>query len=201
MLTTGRRYCGPNGWSQLERMLSVRSVSSSLVGGTCSTELGAARTIEEAVKTASVLHSLILSFDGGSLVDWEEVDWAQVNPDGAESGCDWERGVGVSEDVDAAATAHYEASREAERQSLIDRPTTLAHLSQTENYAPQPSGTAQKSVVRFGSPDYNKLQNAVIVHFIQHYKKGLLCWPRGASKRQRSLLRSLSGWLMPRQFV
>jgi hypothetical protein len=44
MLTTGRRYCGPNGWSELERMLNVRSVSSNIVGGTCSTAIDSFRS-------------------------------------------------------------------------------------------------------------------------------------------------------------
>lgn len=120
-----------------------------------------AYTVEWAFKTACILHNLILAYDGRSLEQWEDVDWATLDPNGIEP---------EDEDVTPLVNADDIAEEEVE-----------------EEQDPVPTLDVPRIGRSFGVNNYFDVREALCSHFAQAFIRGNVCWPKGFQAWQKEV--------------
>jgi hypothetical protein len=189
--------------------------------------------IEWAMKTACILHNLILEFDGRTLKDWQSVDWqpmgAEEKQDGDMRPEDWEdinwetldpngeqdgdyvHGYKQTDDpngekvVEKVQYINVDNQRERELRGKQARDAELQNISDIEADARRRVDGIRESTNNIGpndtplhgpihitriAPDlqssYYELKSKLQTNFTQSWRRGLVFWPKTATKDRRS---------------
>lgn len=109
--------------------------------------------IECAMKTACILHNLILTYDGRSLNEWEDVDWELLDPTVEDED---------DEVLEATTVDNDDNDDEAEENEPV--------VDLVEVNPPM--------VIQYTLSDYNELREALVTHFTQAFRRGMVGWPK-----------------------
>lgn len=129
-------------------------------------------TVEAAMKTACILHNLLIIWDGRDIASWEdEVMWDHLDPDLQEH----DNAGAVAEDDDRDRSIR----RNGTPVNDIHERTFLPDVLNMHDLPEGPS---------FGKYDHHNLQHCLQQHFTWAYQWGEVQWPKGFMNGTKSRL-------------
>jgi hypothetical protein len=137
--------------------------------------------IEMAMKTACILHNLILTYDGQSLASWENIDWQTLHPDEDEEGGEVQKAREAEgrKRLQAELQNEEEIRQEAEQRAEEIRDANIIEPCRTENL---------EAAHEWDLLEYHPRRDALAENFCQSFDRGMVGWPKGFSGERRKTL-------------